>query len=97
MSDLFEYVNPTPDEKLLRENKTFWYDVGSDYLIKNINSNQKSTNQVAKNVVILIGDGMGISTITATRIYKGQRSGKSGEDHKLIYDNFDNVALVKVN
>ncbi|XP_044254146.1 alkaline phosphatase 4-like [Tribolium madens] len=93
--DLFQYINPTPDNKLLREDKHFWYDIGNHYLEKNLKYDQESTKRVAKNVVILIGDGMGINTITATRIYKGQRSGKSGEDHTLAYDNFPNVALVK--
>ncbi|EFA01926.1 alkaline phosphatase 4 [Tribolium castaneum] len=93
--NLFQYINPTPDNELLREDKQFWYDVGNNYLEKNLRYDHESTTKVAKNVVILIGDGMGISTITATRIYKGQRSGKSGEDHTLAYDNFPNVALVK--
>lgn len=62
-----------------------------------MNLEAQPKKHVAKNVVILIGDGMGISTITATRIYKGQRVyGKSGEDHKLVFDAFPNVALVKV-
>ena len=49
----------------------------------------------AKNVIVFIGDGMGISTITATRIYAGQKMGESGEEHVLPFETFDNVALVK--
>ena len=49
----------------------------------------------AKNVILFIGDGMGISTVTAARIYAGQKLGKSGEEHQLSFDTFDNVALVK--
>ena len=49
----------------------------------------------AKNVILFIGDGMGISTITAARIYAGQKLGKQGEEHVLPFENFDNVALVK--
>ncbi len=49
----------------------------------------------AKNVILFIGDGMGISTITAARIYAGQKLGKSGEEHVLPFENFENVALVK--
>ena len=30
----------------------------------------------AKNVILFIGDGMGISTITAARIYEGQKRGE---------------------
>lgn len=49
----------------------------------------------AKNVILFIGDGMGISTITAARIYDGQKRGESGEENSLSFEKFDNVALVK--
>lgn len=49
----------------------------------------------AKNVIIFIGDGMGVSTITAARIFDGQSLGKSGEEHVLAFEDFDNLALIK--
>ncbi len=49
----------------------------------------------AKNVILFIGDGMGISTITAARIYAGQKRGESGEENSLSFEKFPNVALVK--
>ena len=49
----------------------------------------------AKNVILFIGDGMGISTITAARIFDGQSQGKKGEEHQLAFDSFESVALVK--
>ena len=49
----------------------------------------------AKNVILFIGDGMGISTITATRIFDGQTKGMSGEEHELSFEKFDNLALIK--
>lgn len=49
----------------------------------------------AKNVILFIGDGMGISTITAARIYAGQKRGQSGEEYVLPFETFDHVALVK--
>ncbi len=49
----------------------------------------------AKNVILFIGDGMGVSTVTAARIYAGQKQGMSGEEHVLPFETFDNVALVK--
>lgn len=49
----------------------------------------------AKNVILFIGDGMGISTITAARIYDGQKRGESGEENSLSFEKFGNVALVK--
>ncbi|MBV7258782.1 alkaline phosphatase [Erythrobacter crassostreae] len=49
----------------------------------------------AKNVILFIGDGMGISTITAARIYEGQKRGETGEENLLSFEKFENVALVK--
>lgn len=48
-----------------------------------------------KNIILFIGDGMGISTITAARIFDGQSQGKKGEEHELAFDTFENVALIK--
>ncbi len=49
----------------------------------------------AKNVILFIGDGMGISTITAARIFDGQSQGKMGEEHVLPFEEFPHLALVK--
>lgn len=56
----------------------------------------KPNNRIAKNVIIFIGDGMGLSTINAARIYKGQKLGNTGEETILEYETFPNVALSKV-
>lgn len=52
-------------------------------------------NYKAKNVILFIGDGMGISTVTAGRIYAGQKLGQTGEEYVLPFENFKHVALVK--
>lgn len=39
---------------------------------------------------------MGISTVTAGRILKGQREGQSGEEYRLSFEKFPYVALAKV-
>lgn len=49
----------------------------------------------AKNVILFIGDGMGIATITAARIYEAQKRGETGEENVLSFERFPNVALVK--
>jgi len=49
----------------------------------------------AKNVILFIGDGMDITTITAARIYDGQQKGESGEENRLSFDRFPYSALVK--
>lgn len=40
----------------------------------------------AKNVILFVGDGMGVSTVTAARILAGQQEGKMGEEHQLSFD-----------
>jgi alkaline phosphatase len=49
----------------------------------------------ARNVILFVGDGMGISTITAARILEGQRKGGAGEDNMLSFEQFPQSALVR--
>lgn len=49
----------------------------------------------AKNVILFIGDGMGLSTVTAARIYDGQSRGETGEENLLSFEKMPNTALVK--
>lgn len=54
-----------------------------------------ATDDNARNVILFIGDGMGVATVTAARIYDGQSQGMLGEEHWLAFERFPNVALVK--
>lgn len=47
----------------------------------------------AKNVILFVGDGMGISTLTAARILEGQLRGESGEENLLSFEQFPSMAL----
>ncbi|MEZ5995579.1 MAG: alkaline phosphatase [Hyphomonadaceae bacterium] len=47
----------------------------------------------ARNVIIFIGDGMGVTTVTAARIYAGQSRGVDGESYGLTMDAFPHTAL----
>lgn len=49
----------------------------------------------AKNVILFVGDGMGLSTVTAARILEGQQRGEAGEDNQLAFETFPFVALSK--
>ncbi|KGE03067.1 alkaline phosphatase [Pseudohaliea rubra] len=49
----------------------------------------------AKNVVLFVGDGMGVSTVTAARILAGQQGGGSGEEHLLSFERFPFTGLAK--
>ncbi|MCO7223927.1 alkaline phosphatase [Pleionea sp. CnH1-48] len=55
---------------------------------------QRPANK-AKNVILFVGDGMGVSTLTAARILQGQQAGNSGEEGYLSFEKFPFSALVK--
>ena len=58
---------------------------------------QKVQNEnIAKNVIIFMGDGMSLPTITAARIYSGQLNGKTGEESKLFFEDFPALGHSKV-
>ncbi len=58
-------------------------------------ANQPVNIRRAKNVILFIGDGMSVSTLTAGRILEGQLAGHSGEENLLSFERFPNTALVK--
>jgi alkaline phosphatase len=57
-------------------------------------ANQPITGE-AKNIILFVGDGMSVATVTAGRIYDGQKQGVDGESHALAVDQFPYIALSK--
>ena len=49
----------------------------------------------ARNVILFVGDGMGVSTLTAGRIYEGQKRGVDGESNVLAMERLPYSALSK--
>jgi alkaline phosphatase len=49
----------------------------------------------AKNVILFVGDGMGVSTLTAARILEGQQNNLPGEEGYLSFEKFPYSALAK--
>lgn len=47
----------------------------------------------ARNAVLFLGDGMGLSTIAAARILEGQRRGEPGESNRLAFEALPHLAL----
>ncbi|MBN3307696.1 PPB phosphatase, partial [Amia calva] len=72
----------------------FWND-WAQRTLKNALDLQELNKRIAKNAILFLGDGMGISTVTAARILKGQMTGQSGEEGQLEMDKFPYVALSK--
>ncbi|KAG1667590.1 Alkaline phosphatase, tissue-nonspecific isozyme [Nymphon striatum] len=75
------------------EDPEYW-NKNAQNTLNDILSTKPNTN-VAKNVIMFLGDGMGISTITAARIYKGQKNNQTGEEGFLSWDKFKDTALLK--
>lgn len=59
------------------------------------NKAQLPNTNKAKNIILFIGDGMGVSTVTGARIFEGQQNGKDGERNQLSFERFPYVALSK--
>jgi alkaline phosphatase len=57
---------------------------------------RKLNGNIAKNLILFLGDGMGIPTVTAGRIRKGQIRNNSGEEEITFMESLGNVALAKV-
>lgn len=49
----------------------------------------------AKNIILFVGDGMGMSTVTAARILDGQNKGMQGEENQLSFDVFPFTGMAK--
>ncbi|XP_033642010.1 alkaline phosphatase-like [Asterias rubens] len=77
------------------QNAKFWNDQAHDTLQKALNREASLNRNIAKNVVLFVGDGMGVPTITAARILKGQQAGMPGEETVLAWEDFPSVALSK--
>ena len=56
---------------------------------------QKPNTNRARNVILVVGDGMGFSTVTAARIFEGQRRGVDGESNVLSWEAFPYMAASK--
>ncbi|RUS82971.1 hypothetical protein EGW08_009256 [Elysia chlorotica] len=72
-----------------------WLKRGRAELQKALYHTRNKNYRTAKNIILFLGDGMGISTVTAARIRGGQVQGGSGEDHVLNFETFPHIALTK--
>ena len=70
-----------------------WFTSGQTQLEKKLADER--TPHTAKNVILFVGDGMGVTTLTAARILEGQLRGESGEENLLSFEEFPYTALIK--
>lgn len=71
-----------------------WYAAAQDELADALG--RRGRPHRARNVILFIGDGMSLATITAARILEGQLRGEPGEENALSFERFPHVALAKV-
>ena len=72
-----------------------WYQNGAAAIA---NAGAVSVNNergAAKNIILFVGDGMGMSTVTAARILAGQMQGQSGEEYQLSFEKMPFAGLSK--
>lgn len=69
----------------------YWYESGQAALAAAKKNVYFGSN--AKNVILFVGDGMGISTVTAARILEGQLQKRDGESNRLAFERFPYSAL----
>ncbi len=82
------YAGVIPDKQ---KNDELYIDAQAELILKKTLQEKYK----AKNVILFVGDGMGISTLTAARILQGQQAGNSGEEGYLSFEQFPYSAQVK--
>lgn len=80
--------------KAIKITETDWIQMGRDSL--NNALKMKTMTNPAKNVIIFVGDGMGISTTAVARIFKAQKEKKPVHKVKLAWEAMPYSALSRV-
>ncbi len=77
----------------IEKNAQFWKDQGRLSIEEALK--RRENTRIAKNVIMFLGDGMGVTTVTAGRIRKGQVRGELGEDFITVMEQFPHLGLAK--
>ncbi|MBL4909284.1 MAG: alkaline phosphatase [Alteromonadaceae bacterium] len=82
---------------ITQNSKSAWYGAAENQINSNKQQVINANNELgkAKNIILFVGDGMGISTITAARILAGQKQGLLGEEYQLSFDKMPFSGFVK--
>ncbi|XP_015365231.1 PREDICTED: membrane-bound alkaline phosphatase-like [Diuraphis noxia] len=75
------------------QDKQYWIKNGKEKVTEKVKYVNK--RGVAKNIIMFLGDGMSLTTLTASRIYKGQMEKRSGENEYLSFEKFPFVGMSK--
>ncbi|WP_193190846.1 alkaline phosphatase [Microbulbifer taiwanensis] len=90
---------PEPQQQVLglsqAQRDSSWFVSGEQAVDRARDQVIDNTPGAAKNIILFVGDGMGISTVTAARILAGQQQGLSGEEYQLSFEKMPFAGLVK--
>ena len=75
---------------------TDWNKLGRKAIDRTARVLQSSNTNLAKNVIMFLGDGMGASTIAAARLFKAEFEKAEGTNSYLAWENFPNLGLARV-
>lgn len=91
-----EQPDPEPPVSNVDWTKTNeWFNQGKARVSSAMETEELLTKGAAKNVILFVGDGMGVSTVTAARIFAGQKEGNTGEEYQLSFDKFPVAGFAK--
>lgn len=91
-----ETPDPEPPVSSIDWTKTNqWFNQGKSRVDAALKTEEVLTKGSAKNVILFVGDGMGVSTITAARIFAGQKGGATGEEYQLSFEKFPVAGFAK--
>ena len=76
----------------LAQEENPWRSAGRDAVARARALDSGSAKQ-AKNIILFVGDGMGVTTVTAARIYQGPKAGRDGVSNKLAFETFPYAAF----
>jgi alkaline phosphatase len=90
-------ISGVANTELLNTTTNSWYQESAAVVAETNRHIQRIATQrgSAKNIILFVGDGMGVSTVTAARILDGQQKGMLGEENSLSFGNFPFVGLSK--
>lgn len=90
------FMHPTLDEHTLKRQSLpyellseYWLDKGERFVAYKDATANRPLRSKAKNIILFLGDGMSLATLTATRVYLG------GEEMSLSFEEFSDVGLTK--
>ncbi len=81
---------------LAQDSAEEWTALGQSWVGQAVELQHGVSKKKAKKIILFVGDGMGVSTVTAARIRDGQLKGMQGEENYLSFETMPNVALSKV-